>query len=354
MHAHRLRNRLSAAALVAASALAAPQLAKADDNPGLFGRLFRMGNSNGSNAAKARPNGPLPYGGDKPAAAGRNNNHDHDHDAGGDQFIPPATASRGPATPTTAAGPLSGPGPSTPEVADTGSAPPITPRSRVSSAATEADPLLTRMALGRSNDGTQFGMFLQVFADGTVIDSEGVHRLSPSDIRPLAELVGSGELSRNRGHCGAPSGDYIEEVHVVVFERRLGRLTAQPFSYSGNPQGCDASVRQLHALIESLQARLSGQPAAPTAAAPATVPAPTSPPMNLTPTPTPTTAAAPPITSAPAPAPIVSTPAAMQPQAVSAFGGGPVRTARPSAGRVLPPLDGATGPVIPLTPADPR
>ncbi|WP_165068892.1 hypothetical protein [Paludisphaera rhizosphaerae] len=353
MHAHRLRNRLSAAALVAASALAAPQLAKADDNPGLFGRLFRMGSNNGSNAAKARPNGSLPYGGDKPAAAGRNANHDHDHDAGGDQFIPPATASRGPATPApaaTAAGPLSGPGPSTPEVADTGSAPPITPRSRVSSAATEADPLLTRMALGRSNDGAQFGMFLQIFADGTVIDSEGVHRLSPTDIRPLAELVGSGELSRNRGHCGAPSGDYIEEVHVVVFERRLGRLTAQPFSYSGNPQGCDASVRQLHALIESLQARLSGQPAAATVAASPTGPAPSSPPLNLTPTPTATTAA--PIVSAPAP--IVSAPAAMPPQAASAFGGGPVRTARPSTGRVLPPLDGATGPVIPLTPVDPH
>lgn len=352
MHAHRLRNRLSAAALVAASALAAPHAATADDNPGLFGRLFRMGGA--SNTARAKPSAPLPHGGDKPAPGG---GHDHDHGAGGDQFIPPAAAPRGPAAPVaTAAGPLSGPGPTTPEVADAGSAPPITPRSRVSSAATEADPLLTRMALGRSNDGSQFGMFLQIFADGTVIDSEGVHRLSPTDVRPLAELVASGELSRNRGHCGSPSGDYIEEVHVVVFERRLGRLTAQPFSYSGNPQGCDASVRQLHALIEGLQARLSGQPAAATAAAAGPAPAvhPSAPPITLnSASPAPAPAAMVP----PTPAPATPAPAVASPQPASAFGGGPVRTARPSTagtGRVLPPLDGTTGPVIPLTPVDPH
>ncbi|AMV38197.1 hypothetical protein [Planctomyces sp. SH-PL62] len=197
------------------------------------------------------------------------------------------------------------------------------------------------MALGRSNDGSQFGMFLQVYADGTVIDSEGVHRLAPADLRPIAELVSSGELGRNRGHCGTPSSDYIEEVHVVVFERRLGRLTAQPFSYSGNPQGCDPSVRQLHTLIENLQARLSGQPVASAASAPASTPAPAG---EL------------------APPPFVEPPAA----AASAFGEpaglqrptpAPAPTRAPTVGgsRVLPPLPATAGPVIPLTtPADSR
>ena len=40
-----------------------------------------------------------------------------------------------------------------------------------------------------------------------------------------------------RGHCGAPATDYVESVHVIVYERSLGRLRANAFSYSGNPQG---------------------------------------------------------------------------------------------------------------------
>ena len=82
-------------------------------------------------------------------------------------------------------------------------------------------------------------MFLQIFADGTVIDSEGVHHVRPADLKPIVEAVQSGELYRLRGHCGAPSTDFIEYVHIVVYERRLGRLQAHSFSYSGNPQGCD-------------------------------------------------------------------------------------------------------------------
>ena len=74
------------------------------------------------------------------------------------------------------------------------------PRGRaVGPAVTTADPVLTRFALGRSNDGSQFGMFLQVFADGTVIDSEGVHHLRAADLRPIVEAVQSGELYRVRG-----------------------------------------------------------------------------------------------------------------------------------------------------------
>ena len=58
----------------------------------------------------------------------------------------------------------------------------------MSPAVTNADPVLTRFALGRSNDGSQFGMALQVFADGTVIDSEGVHHLRAVDFGPSLKL----------------------------------------------------------------------------------------------------------------------------------------------------------------------
>ncbi|WP_337176660.1 hypothetical protein [Paludisphaera sp.] len=346
MRAQRLGWSVTAASLGAVLALSP---AAGADEPGLFGRLFRMGGSNSSKAPAGKP--ASPFGKPRPGAPG-GHNHDHDHgpgagpgpdragSGGGDNFIPPAaprTAVAPPASPT-------GPGPSTPEAADANSAPPIAPRARVSSAATEADPLLTRVALGRSNDGGRFGMFMQVYADGTVIDSEGVHRLSPADVKPLADLVASGELGRNRGHCGVPSGDYVEEVHVVVFERRLGRLTAQPFSYSGNPQGCDASVRQLHAVLENLQLRLSGLPAAAVAnaadapmAAPALAPA-AAPALPLD------ELVAPPALPDAAPAPTFSSSRVAPP--------GPTI----GTGRVLPPLDedpAPTGPVIPLTSEDP-
>jgi len=130
----------------------------------------------------------------------------------------------------------------------------------VSAAVTTADPLLTRFALGRSNDGSQFAMSLQIFSDGTVIDSEGVHRVRPADLRPILESVQSGELYRLRGHCGTPSTDYIEYVHLIIYERRMGRLTAHAFSYSGNPQGCDHAIRHLHTALENLQQKLSRQP----------------------------------------------------------------------------------------------
>ena len=139
-----------------------------------------------------------------------------------------------PATPPSSFGGL----PETPPVAgDNGATQRLTPRSRVSNAVTSADPVLTRFALGRSNDGSSFGMFLQVFADGTVVDSEGVHHVRLADLKPILDSVQSGELYRLRGHCGAPSTDFVEYVHLVMYERRFGRLQAHSFSYSGNPQG---------------------------------------------------------------------------------------------------------------------
>jgi len=105
-------------------------------------------------------------------------------------------------------------------------------------------------------------MFLQVYADGTVIDGEGVHRLGAEAIRPIVQLLQSGELARVEGHCGGPPADFIEQVYVVAYERRLGGLRAIPFSYSGNTAGCTPAVRQLHQALEALQTRLSSPPGA--------------------------------------------------------------------------------------------
>jgi hypothetical protein len=103
-------------------------------------------------------------------------------------------------------------------------------------------------------------MIMQIFADGTVIDSEGVHRLRPGDLKPIVDSVQSGELLRIRGHCGAPSTDFIEHVQIVIYERRFGRLSAHSFSYSGNAQGCDHAIRHLNTALENIQTKLSRMP----------------------------------------------------------------------------------------------
>ena len=42
--------------------------------------------------------------------------------------------------------------------------------------------------------------------------------------------------------------DFIEYVHVMIYERRLGRLNAHSFSYSGGyGWGRDHAIRHLHA-----------------------------------------------------------------------------------------------------------
>ncbi len=80
------------------------------------------------------------------------------------------------------------------------SGPRVTPKPRVNKPATEADPVVTRVSLGRSDDGSQFAMFLQVYADGTVIDSSGVHKLGPQAGRRGGRLgrprQGQGPLRR--------------------------------------------------------------------------------------------------------------------------------------------------------------
>jgi hypothetical protein len=148
---------------------------------------------------------------------------------------------------------------------------------------------VTQISLVRGDNGAEFAMFLQVFADGTVIDGTGVHRIGPEALRPIAQLIQAGEITRFAGHCGSPPTDFTEYVHLIMYERYRGRLRANSFSYSGNPQGCDASVRQLHAALTELQNKISGPPsatpaaAAPPSAAPSVAPPSDAPSIPLTP-----------------------------------------------------------------------
>ena len=90
----------------------------------------------------------------------------------------------------------------------------------------------------------------------------------------MLDALQVGDLYRLRGHCGGPATDYVEQVHVVIYERSLGRLRANAFSYSGNPQGCEHAVRHLHAALEGLQTKLSRSMPAPAPALPPHQPAP--------------------------------------------------------------------------------
>jgi hypothetical protein len=218
------------------------------DEPSRLARLFRMGGSNSNSASNSTP---------------------------------PSSTS-----PTTSAPSYNGqPAVSTPPSTLPGSnpiAPRVMPRARVNKPITEADPLVTRISLGRSVDGSQFGDFLQVFADGTVIDGVGVHHVSGEALKPVMDAVASGDLGKLKGYCGGPAGDFIENVHVTVFERSMGRLRANAFSYSGNPQGCDHAVHHLQKVLDDLQTKLIS-PNAPTASnGPAPSQTTTAPPLPLT------------------------------------------------------------------------
>jgi hypothetical protein len=220
--------------------------AQADDS-GFLGRLFRQGGSSSPSSVNSIPRSqvtPYPYGRETGSSANSGQ---------------PTPASR-PAPPPREPDELPQSSVSTPPSASAGPGQRLSPKPRFSPAVTTADPLVTRIAVGRSNDGSQFGMMMQVFADGTVIDSEGVHHLRPADLKPIVDSVQSADLYRIRGHCGAPSTDFIEYVHIVVYERRFGRMSAHSFSYSGNTQGCDHAIRHLHTALENVQAKLSRAP----------------------------------------------------------------------------------------------
>jgi hypothetical protein len=225
------------------------------DEPGLLGRLFRTGSSNSGSNSASNP-GPVSSSSNSPSP------------------IPAPSYFGQPAVSTPAS-----------TTSMTTLTPHVKPKPRVNKPVTEADPMVTRISLGRSDNGSQFGMLLQVFADGTVIDGEGVHHVSGEALKPVVEAVTAGDLAKLKGHCGGPAGDFIENVHVVVFERSLGRLRANSFSYSGNPQGCDHAVHHLQKVLDELQTKLI--PVAPTTSPTASnAPAPsrglTSPPLPLT------------------------------------------------------------------------
>ncbi len=319
--------RKTAVGMAALAAVTGGAAAGVDDNgSGLFGRLFRSGNNATTSTPAPRSSNPqpstLPYGSMYGNTLGSGT-------SGRAAMTPtPMSPVTAPASTPSAFGGL----PATPPVGDGGDGQRLTPRSRVSSAVTSADPVLTRFALGRSNDGSSFGMFLQVFADGTVVDSEGVHHVRPGDLRPIVEAVQSGELYRLRGHCGAPSTDFVEYVHLVVYERRFGRLQAHSFSYSGNPQGCDHVVRHLHSALENLQAKISRTP----------------PPQPGTEAPAPgASAMIPPAT----PRVAAGIPIASGGSSPYRFNSAPVM---PAVSGYQPTPPGASGSAIPLTPADPN
>lgn len=254
-HIHARR---SLALLGAISLGLSPGIGRADE-PGIFARFFR----GVSNSPAPRPKTPAP----RPAGPAL--------DRSPTVLAPTSAISRFDGStvpgPTHGGGgvPVSTPQPEAP--VDSEALPKLTPKSRVNRPITTADPILARFALGRSNDGGQFAMFMEIFADGTVLDSEGVHRVRQADLNPVVEAIQNADFSRIRGHSGAPPTDFIDHVQIIVFDRRLGRLTAHPFSYSGNPQGSDHAVRHLHAALETLQLKLS-QARSPIAEAPPAAP----------------------------------------------------------------------------------
>ncbi len=295
----------------------APAAGAADEPRGL-GRLFRFGaKPEAATTAKPpadrdRPVPSAPRDGGGPAEPydvgapppSRPSNVVQPYRSAGDAYqpLPNATAA--------GAGLNSQPGPSTPMAPPTTGGSRLVPQPRNARAVTQAPPLLTRVALGRSDDGHQFGMFLQVYADGTIIDTEGVHKVGGDALRPLVEALRAAELNRPRPFCGGPATDFIEQVHLVVYDQARGRLTATPVSFSGNMTGCDAGLRNLQAAIDALQAKISGAPTVGTAAvSPAT---PAGPVLGLTPP-------AAPNDSAP-PAPLTPPPPATNPTAAPALG----------------------------------
>jgi hypothetical protein len=154
-----------------------------------------------------------------------------------------------------------------------------------------------------------------------------VHHLRAAQLKPIMDIVQSGDLYRLRGHCGAPSTDFVEYVHIFIYERRFGRLTAHTFSYSGNPQGCDHVVRHLHTALENLQARLSQPPVMETPGA---------------------GAGSGPLGASRILPPAASTSPWSNPTRLPAVGPG----RQPAVPGLAPGSGGPTGPVIPLTPAE--
>lgn len=282
-------SRIQRASLLAVSLIALAPLSttisRADEPRGPLSRLFRFGNRRdhepqdraerpktaredggtpGAPPAEAPspfgvvPASPLGNGALSPYRAGGGNPYGSSPSAVGG-YNPLLNPPGNPAPSVPAVSNFTGPSTVAPSSAPTASGR-LVPQPRVNRPITEAEPILTRISIGRSDDGQHFGMFLQVFADGTVLDSMGVHHVGPEALRPLVEALRKADVGRLQGHCGGPPTDFIEQVHLTVYDQNRGRLQANHFSFSGNPAGCDPAIRTLQAAIDAFQARLSGPP----------------------------------------------------------------------------------------------
>ena len=100
-------------------------------------------------------------------------------------------------------------------------------------------------------------MFLQVYADGTVIESGGTHSVGRQAIKEVIEALEASELYRVKGHCGGPATDFVEQVQMVVYERSMRGIRANAFSFSGNTQGCSHPVQHLQKALDNLQNKVS-------------------------------------------------------------------------------------------------
>lgn len=229
---------------------AAPTVAHAD-GPGLFGRLFKKKEARNANPAP-RQNG-LP-GMTRPAPGSAGADPDaHDHGSGPEGSSLPftnANANPEPAAPV--------PGPADPAQARNDPRPAAPTAS--SRPITEADPLLTRVSLIRGDKGQRFGVFLQIYTDGTVLDSQGIHRLQRSEMAPIIQAIQACDVTRRPAHCGGQSSDYLEAVQFVIHDRSSGKLRAHAFSCSGDIRTCDQGLQRLQMVLDELMTKFSGGP----------------------------------------------------------------------------------------------
>ena len=254
----------AACAIASGLAVISPQARAADGNDdapapaqrGRLTRLFRIGGGSTADSTPSTPPTSVPRAGLKPVDPGAFPSYAPapSPPVGGFGFTNNA--------PATAASPA-------PSAENR-----LVSRPRTTRAVTEAEPVVTRVALGRSSDGMQFAMFMQVYADGTIVDGEGVHHVARTALQPLVDALRGSEAMKQHGHCGGPPTDYLEQTHVIVYERGMGRLRANAFSYSGNTEGCDHSLKHVRDAIDALQRQISGQGSAASAhpAAPSTDP----------------------------------------------------------------------------------
>ena len=251
-----------AAGLLTHSLAARPTLG---DEPRGLGRLFRMGG--GTNSSSRPPSPPNP------------------------SASPTAT----PATASTPNGYYGQPALSTPPTTLPGSPRAgrrSRPRPRVSKPATEADPLVTRVSLGRSDDGTQFAMFLQVYADGTIIDNSGVHKVGGEVLKPVVDAIAGGRPRPGQGPLRRPR-------RRLRRERLRRRLRPRPTAGSA-PTRSPTPARPRAATTPSTTSRPSSKPSRPRSPRMSPAPDPRPPPTASAPAPSSTLTAPPlPLTTLP-------------------------------------------------------